>query len=292
MKKIIIASICSLIALGWMGCEPANGGDTKGVETNWQSVECNPPLVWLMDFIPMPNNISNLPPKQTVVPPDPAMVFFDRYQESNFLRITVPAIDKIEFLHHTLYPCAYSVKGHVELLDNKILLRESTRKPEGVIPPCLCGANIISSIYVTHLEYDVIELNESQFPIHLYEGLDTLIMIHTDIPLEPQITLDAGGFVLGEDHNRMPNVKVVLQNLTGEISDTLYTNEYGGYGDYYDLVSCENDTLTITAFSPYDDSPKVIKTAFADMYQYQEAYWITHYTVRENITFKKSSILH
>ena len=57
--------------------------------------------------------------------------------------------------------------------------------------------------------------------------------IHTDIPLEPQITLDAGGFVLGEDHNRMPNVKVVLQNLTGEISDTLYTNEYGGYGDYY-----------------------------------------------------------
>ena len=288
MKKILIACIYSLIAFGWMGCEPVNGGETNGAETNWQAVECNPPLAWLMDFIPMPHN---LPPRQ-MDPPDPAIGFFDRYQESDFLRITVSASDTIEFLHHTLYPCAYSIKGHVELVDNTIILSESTRKPEGVIPACICGANITSSIQVAHLEYDIIQLNDLQFPIHLYEGLDTLIMIRTDIPLEPQIALDAGGFVRDSEHKGIPNHRVVLQNLTGEISDTLYTNEYGGYGEYYDLVSCENDTLTITAFSPYDNSPTVIKTAFADMDQYEEAYWMTYYTVREDIKFKKPSLFN
>ena len=226
MKRLSLIALLGLLL--FVGCEPNNGEEPK-----WESVECEPSLTWLEKFLPMPD-VGTGGPKKLVPPqPDPVEEYYDAYQYSRFLRVTVPTADSIKFMHHTEYPCAYSVKGHVDVLENKIVLWEETKKPAGVIPPCICNTTISSSARLPHLNYDTIQLGETKYYMPLYEGLDTLIMIYTDVPEEPETMLMLEGKVVNENGHGLPDVKVILENKTGSLSKTIYTSESGYfYGDF------------------------------------------------------------
>ena len=118
MKRLPIVIITLLL---FVSCETRNGG-----EQTFQSVECDPLLDWLEQFIPMPvsvlGDVRNLPAQ------DPAPMYYEAYQYSDFLRITVPTEDTLQFMHHFEVPCAYSVKGCVVLRDGVIEINEKTRK--------------------------------------------------------------------------------------------------------------------------------------------------------------------
>ena len=182
MKRLSFIAILGLLL--FVSCETRNGG-----EQTFQSVECDPLLDWLEQFIPMPvsvlGDVRNLPAQ------DPAPMYYEAYQYSDFLRITVPTEDTLQFMHHFEVPCAYSVKGCVVLRDGVIELSEKTRKPLGIIQPCICGTTITTTVHTSHLDYNSILLPEYDltFPLHLYEGLDTLIMIYTNVPEEPTVYL-------------------------------------------------------------------------------------------------------
>ena len=120
MKRVsLFVLICVIL---FASCENRNGG-----EQTFQSVECDPPLDWLEQFIPMPDIVQGrarkMPPPQ-----DPAPTpYYDAYQYSDFLRITVPSADSIRLMHHFSVPCAYSVRGCVVFRDNGIELSEYLR---------------------------------------------------------------------------------------------------------------------------------------------------------------------
>ena len=281
--SLFLLSILLLVA-----CNP-NGNEPNKQE--WQSVDCNPSLTWLRDFFPYNDTRRDLLAKQD--PPHPDIAFFARYNNSDFLRITVSGNNQIDFLHHSLYPCSYRIEPHVELMENKIVLWETERKP-AIPTPCICDANITSSISVSHLDYTMLVLSdyELDIPIRLYEGMDTVIMIRTDIPFEPTVTLSVGGYVRDDKYNYLSSVQLVLRNTTGEIADTIYTNENGRYAAYYEMLGCEEDTLTIIA-TPHDlgssyDTCKIVQIAFSDMTSSVDAY-LTDYYCEQYFNFTKNS---
>ena len=99
MKRLSFIAILGLLL--FVSCEHKNGG-----EQTFQSVECDPPLDWLEQFIPMPDIVQGgarkMPPPQ-----DPAPTpYYDAYQYSHFLRVTVPDANTLKFMHHTEFPCA------------------------------------------------------------------------------------------------------------------------------------------------------------------------------------------
>ena len=77
MKRLPIVIIILLL---FVSCETRNGG-----EQTFQSVECDPLLDWLEQFIPMPvsvlGDVRNLPAQ------DPAPMYYEAYQYSDFLRM-------------------------------------------------------------------------------------------------------------------------------------------------------------------------------------------------------------
>ena len=272
MKRLSLIALLGLFLL--VSCEPNNGEEPK-----WESVECEPSLTWLEKFLPMPD-VGTGGPKKLVPPqPDPVEEYYDAYQYSRFLRVTIPTADSIKFMHHTEYPCAYSVKGHVDVLENKIVLWEETKKPAGVIPPCICNTTISSSARLPHLNYDTIQLGETKYYMPLYEGLDTLIMIYTDVPEEPETMLMLEGKVVNENGHGLPDVKVILENKTGSLSKTIYTSESGYfYGDFIFDIS-ESDTLSVIALHPYYNYYDTTKVAFTDMYiDYYDPWTVYYYT--------------
>lgn len=274
MKRLSLIALLGLLLL--VSCEDKNGGK----EPTFQSVECEPSLTWLEKFLPMPD-VGTGGPKKLVPPqPDPVEEYYDAYQYSHFLRVTVPDANTLKFMHHTQLPCAYSVKGHVDLQNNKIVLREEMIKPVTIdpIPPCLCGATISSSATVSHLDYDTIELEGLSLPIHLYEGLDTLIMIYTDVPEEPENMLTLQGKVVNENDHGLPDVKVILENKTGSLSKTIYTSESGYFYEDFTFDISESDTLSVIALHPYYNYYDTTKVAFADMYIDYDAWTIYYHT--------------
>ena len=139
MKRIsLFVLICVIL---FASCENRNGG-----EQTFQSVECDPLLDWLEQFIPMP--VSVLGDARNLPAQDPAPMYYEAYQYSDFLRITVPSVDSIQLMHHFSVPCAYSVQGRVVLRDGVIELSEKTRKPLGIIQPCICGTTITTAVSI------------------------------------------------------------------------------------------------------------------------------------------------
>ena len=261
MKRVsLFALICVIL---FACCENRNGGEQK-----FESIKCHPSLSWLEKFLPMPD-VTHGGPKKLVPPaPDPIEEYYDAYQYSHFLRVTIPDANTLKFMHHTQLPCAYSVKGHVDLQNNKIVLREELIKPVTIdpIPPCLCGATISSSATVSHLDYDTIELEGLSLPIHLYEGLDTLVMIYTDVPAEPVTMLLLYGKVVNQNDHGLPDVEVILENQTGTLLKTIYTGENGYFSEHLTFDISESDTLSVIALDPYYNYYDTTKVAFADMY--------------------------
>lgn len=268
MKRLPIVIIALLL---FASCENRNGG-----EQTFQSIECHPSLAWLEKFLPMPDMIHGCPKKLTPPAPD----YYDAYQYSHFLRVTVPDANTLKFMHHTEFPCAYSVKGHVVLRDSVIELSEKTRKPAGIIPPCICGTTITTSVNTSHLNYTSIFLPEYEltFPLHLYEGLDTLIMIYTDVPEEPTVYLTVSGLLLDSYGCNLREAQVVLQDQSSTVLDTLYTNRDGYFHNNFitiDKVSI-NDTLSVIVLEPFYNYYDTTKIAFADMdVEYDP--WSIHY---------------
>lgn len=274
MKQLPIIVLLGLLL--FVSCEHKNGGEQK-----FESIKCHPSLSWLEKFLPMPDLGPGGPKKLTPPAPDSIREYYDAYQYSHFLRVTVPDANTLKFMHHTEFPCAYSVKGHVDLQNNKIVLQEEMIKPVTIdpIPPCLCGATISSSATVSHLDYDTIQLGETKYYMPLYEGLDTLIMIYTDVPEEPETMLRLQGSVVNENDHGLPDVKVILENKTGSLSKTIYTSESGYfYGDFIFDIS-ESDTLSVIALHPYYNYYDTTKVAFADMYiDYYDPWTVYYYT--------------
>lgn len=271
MKQLPIIVLLGLLL--FVSCEHKNGGEQK-----FESIKCHPSLAWLEKFLPMPDIAHGGPKKLTPPAPDPIEEYYDAYQYSHFLRVTVPDANTLKFMHHTEFPCAYSVKGHVDLQNNKIVLREELIKPDTnePIPPCLCGATISSPATVSHLDYDTIELEGLSLPIHLYEGLDTLIMIYTDVPEEPETMLLLEGKVVNENDHGLPDVKVILENQAGTLLKTIYTGENGYFSEHLTFDISESDTLSVIALDPYYNYYDTTKVAFADMYIDYDA-WTIHY---------------
>lgn len=274
MKRLSLIALLGLLL--FVGCEPNNGEEPK-----WESVECEPSLTWLEKFLPMPD-VGTGGPKKLVPPqPDPVEEYYDAYQYSHFLRVTVPDANTLKFMHHTEFPCAYSVKGHVDLQNNKIVLQEEMIKPVTIdpIPPCLCGATISSSATVSHLDYDTIELEGLSLPIHLYEGLDTLIMIYTDVPEQPETALILEGKVVNQNDHGLPDVEVILENQAGTLLKTIYTGENGYFSEHLTFDISESDTLSVIALHPYYNYYDTTKVAFTDMYiDYYDPWTVYYYT--------------
>lgn len=282
MKRLsLLALICVIL---FASCENRNGG-----EQTFQSIKCHPSLAWLEKFLPMPDMTHGGPKKLVPPPPDPVEEYYDAYQYSHFLRVTVPDANTLKFMHHTEFPCAYSVKGHVDLQNNKIVLREEMIKPVTIepIPPCLCGATISSSATVSHLDYDTIELEGLSLPIHLYEGLDTLIIIYTDVPEEPETILLLEGKVVNENDHGLPDVKVILENQMGTLSKTIYTSESGYFFEHLTFDISESDTLSVIALDPYYNYYDTTKIAFADMDVEYDPWSIHYYAYLEKQLKKK-----
>ena len=279
MKRLSFIALLGLLL--FTSCETRNGG-----EQTFQSVECDPPLDWLEQFIPMPDIVQGgarkMPPPQ-----DPAPTpYYDAYQYSDFLRITVPSADSIQLMHHFAVPCAYSVKGCVVLRDNVIELSEKIRKPIGIIMPCICGTTITTRVYAPHLNYTSIFLPEYDltFPLHLYEGLDTLIMIHTDVPQEPTTYLTISGLLLDCYGNTISDAQVVLQDQASAVLDTVYSNRDGYFHNNFvtiDKVSI-NDTLSVIVLEPFYNYYDTTKIAFADMDVEYDPWSIHYYAYLEN----------
>ena len=271
MKQLPIIVLLGLLL--FVSCEHKNGGEQK-----FESIKCHPSLSWLEKFLPMPDVGPGGPKKLTPPPPDSVGEYYDAYQYSHFLRVTVSDANTLKFMHHTEFPCAYSVKGHVDLQNNKIVLREELIKPVTIdpIPPCLCGATISSSATVSHLDYDTIELEGLSLPIHLYEGLDTLIMIYTDVPEQPETALILEGQVINQNDHGLPDVEVILENQAGTLLKTIYTGENGYFSEHLTFDISESDTLSVIALDPYYNYYDTTKVAFADMDIDYDA-WNIHY---------------
>ena len=271
MKQLPIIVLLGLLL--FVSCEHKNGGEQK-----FESIKCHPSLSWLEKFLPMPDVTHGGPKKLTPPAPDPVEEYYDAYQYSHFLRVTIPDANTLKFMHHTQLPCAYSVKGHVDLQNNKIVLQEEMIKPVTIdpIPPCLCGATISSSATVSHLDYDTIELEGLSLPIHLYEGLDTLIMIYTDVPEQPETALILEGKVINQNDHGLPDVEVIFENQAGTLLKTIYTGENGYFGEHLTFDISKSDTLSVIALDPYYNYYDTTKVAFADMDFYCDA-WILHY---------------
>jgi hypothetical protein len=216
--------------------------------------------------------------QKKLTPPasDPIEEYYGAYQTSIFLRVTVPTANSIEFMYHTMYPCSYSVKGTVKSHDNKIVFDVKSRKPAGIIPPCICNTTISGSAKLPHLDYDTIELEGLSLPIHLYEGLDTLIMIYTDVPAEPVTMLLLEGKVVNHNDHGLPDVEVILENQAGTLLKTIYTGENGYFSEHLTFDISESDTLSVIALDPYYNYYDTTKVAFADMYIDYDA-WTIHY---------------
>ena len=274
MKRLSFIAILGLLL--FVSCEHKNGGEQK-----FESIKCHPSLSWLEKFLPMPDVGPGGPKKLTPPAPDPMRDYYDAYQYSRFLRISVPTADSISFMHHTEHPCDYAVKGHVEVQDDKIVLWEETIRPDlsnsdDVVLPCLCGTTISSSARLPHLNYDTIEIGELKFFVQLYEGLDTLIMIYTDVPEEPETMLFLAGKVVNENDHGLPDVEVILENQAGTLLKTIYTGENGYFSEHLTFDISESDTLSVIALDPYYNYYDTTKVAFADMYIYYDP-WTIHY---------------
>lgn len=271
MKRLPIVIITLLL---FVSCETRNGG-----EQTFQSVECDPLLDWLEQFIPMPvsvlGDVRNLPAQ------DPAPMYYEAYQYSDFLRITVPSADSIQLMHHFEVPCAYSVKGCVVLRDGVIELSEKTRKPLGIIQPCICGTTITTAVHTSHLDYNSIFLPEYDltFPLHLYEGLDTLIMIYTNVPEEPTVYLTVSGLLLDRDGHSLRDAQVVLQDQSSVVLDTVYTNRDGYF--YNSFIAIDevqaSDTLSVIVLEPFHNYYDTTKIAFVDMHVEYNPWYIHYY---------------
>ena len=281
MKRLPIVIITLLL---FVSCETRNGG-----EQTFQSVECDPLLDWLEQFIPMPvsvlGDVRNLPAQ------DPAPMYYEAYQYSDFLRITVPTEDTLQFMHHFEVPCAYSVKGCVVLRDGVIELSEKTRKPWGIIPPCICGTTITTTVHTSHLDYNSILLPEYDltFPLHLYEGLDTLIMIYTNVPEEPTVYLTVSGLLLDSYGRNLREAQVVLQDQSSTVLDTLYTNRDGYFHNNFiaiDKVQA-SDTLSVIVLEPFHNYYDTTKIAFVDMHVEYNPWYIHYYASIEKQLKKK-----
>ena len=281
MKRLPIVIITLLL---FVSCETRNGG-----EQTFQSVECDPPLDWLEQFIPMPvsvlGDVRNLPAQ------DPAPMYYEAYQYSDFLRITVPTEDTLQFMHHFEVPCAYSVKGCVVLRDGVIELSEKTRKPLGIIQPCICGTTITTTVHTSHLDYNSILLPEYDltFPLHLYEGLDTLIMIYTNVPEEPTVYLTVSGLLLDSYGHSLRDAQVVLQDQSSTVLDTLYTNRDGYFHNNFiaiDKVQA-SDTLSVIVLEPFHNYYDTTKIAFVDMHVEYNPWYIHYYASIEKQLKKK-----
>ena len=271
MKRLPIVIITLLL---FVSCETRNGG-----EQTFQSVECDPLLDWLEQFIPMPvsvlGDVRNLPAQ------DPAPMYYEAYQYSDFLRITVPTEDTLQFMHHFEVPCAYSVKGCVVLRNGVIELSEKTRKPLGIIQPCICGTTITTTVHTSHLDYNSILLPEYDltFPLHLYEGLDTLIMIYTNVPEEPTVYLTVSGLLLDSYGHSLRDAQVVLQDQSSTVLDTLYTNRDGYFHSNFiaiDKVQA-SDTLSVIVLEPFHNYYDTTKIAFVDMHVEYNPWYIHYY---------------
>jgi hypothetical protein len=270
-----------------------------GVDTlqNLQYVKCNPSLIWLREFFPYNDVPQGMPQKASSIQhdsPHPDIAFFARYENADFLRITVSAGNHIDFLHHSIYPCSARINQQVVLMDKQIILWETEHQP-ATTSSCTCDANITSSISVPHLDYHTLVLSDydMELPIYLYEGMDTLIMIHTDIPFAPTKILSVGGYVRDDKRNYYSSVPVVLSNTTGEIADTVYTNEGGRYDANYEFLGCEDDTLTITVTIPeisfLYDTCKTVHIAFSDM-AYEIDRDVSYYYCSQYFNFAKDDV--
>ena len=284
MKRISFYILCLLV---FVNCDQNTGELNDG---KWQSIDCDPPLDWLEDYIAKPYAVNQPQQMPAMVPPAPGndYGYYNAYQYSQFLCISVTAEDCIRFMHHTAYPCSYSVRGWVESKDNKLVVREKLRKPVGLIPPCICNATIASSIKVSHLNYDTIQLGETKYLVNLYEGLDTLIMFHTDVPDEPITNFSVSGLVTDQYGKAIKSAQIILQNTTQLLLDTVYTNTNGYYHGFYELDSPINlgDTLSVIALEPFYNFYDTTKLAFADMDYYSSA-WSIDYSAEVNIQLKK-----
>ena len=282
MKRLSFIAILGLLL--FVSCENRNGG-----EQTFQSVECDPLLDWLEQFIPMP--VSVLGDARNLPAQDPAPMYYEAYQYSDFLRITVPTEDTLQFMHHFSVPCAYSVQGCVVLRDNVIELSEKIRKPIGIIMPCICGTTITTRVCAPHLNYTSIFLPEYDltFPLHLYEGLDTLIMIHTDVPEEPTVYLTVSGLLLDSYGRNLREAQVVLQDQSSTVLDTLYTNRDGYFHNNFiaiDKVQA-SDTLSVIVLEPFHNYYDTTKIAFVDMHVEYNPWYIHYYASIEKQLKKK-----
>lgn len=280
MKRLSFIVLLGLLLL--VGCEDRNGAE----QPKWNSVECDPSLAWLEKFLPMPE--SEGPKKLTPALPDLVEEYYHMYQNSIFLRVTVPTANSIKFMYHTMYPCSYSVKGTVKPRDNKIVLGVNSRKPAGLIPPCICNTTISGSAKLPHIDYDTVQLGETKYYMPLYEGLDTLIMIQTNIqvPEEPETSLLVEGLVLDEYDKKMNKVPVIIENQEGTISDTVYTNNNGYFYGYYQVDLLESDTLSVIAQDPFYGYYDTTKIAVPDMDLEYDA-WTVQYHTSLNIQLGK-----
>lgn len=279
MKRSTLFAILGLFLL--VGCE-----DKNGVEQSFHSVECDPSLAWLEKFLPIPDVGPGDPKKLTPPAPDPVGEYYGAYQTSIFLRVIVPTANSIEFMYHTMFPCSYSVKGTVKSHDNKIVLDVKSRKPAGIIPPCICNTTISGSAKLPHIDYDTVQLGETKYYMPLYEGLDTLIMIRSNVPEQPETSLLVEGLVLDEYDKKMNKVPVIIENQEGTISDTVYTNNNGYFYGYYQVDLLESDTLSVIALDPYYNYYDTTKLAFADMYIDYDA-WNMYYQADVKIQLGK-----
>ena len=280
MKRLSFIVLLGLLLL--VGCEHRNGGE----EPTWNSVECDPSIAWLEKFLPMPEVESGGQKKLTSPASDPIEEYYGAYQTSIFLRVTVPTANSIEFMYHTMFPCSYSVKGTVKSHDNKIVLDVKSRKPAGIIPPCICNTTISGSSKLPHIDYDTVQLGETKYYMPLYEGLDTLIMIRSNVPEQPETSLLVEGLVLDEYDKKMNKVPVIIENQEGTISDTVYTNNNGYFYGYYQVDLLESDTLSVIALDPYYNYYDTTKLAFADMYIDYDA-WNMYYQADVKIQLGK-----
>jgi len=257
MKRLPIVIIALLL---FVSCETRNGG-----EQTFQSIECDPSLAWLEKFLPVTDYDA----------------YQYAYQSSDFLRITVLSSDSIQFMHHFAVPCSYSVKGRVVLRDGVIELSEKTRKPWGIIPPCICGTTITTTVHTSHLDYNSILLPEYDltFPLHLYEGLDTLIMIYTNVPEEPTVYLTVSGLLLDRDGRSLRDAQVVLQHQSSVVLDTVYTNRDGYF--YNSFIAIDevqaSDTLSVIVLESFYNYYDTTKIAFADMHVEYNPWYIHYY---------------
>lgn len=279
MKQLPIIVLLGLLLFA--SCE-----DKNGVEQSFHSVECDPSLAWLEKFLPMPEVESGGQKKLTSPASDPVGEYHGAYQTSIFLRVTVPTANSIEFMYHTMYPCSYSVKGTVKSYDNKIVLDVKSRKPAGIIPPCICNTTISGSAKLPHIDYDTVQLGETKYYMPLYEGLDTLIMIRSNVPEQPETALILEGKVVNENDHGLPDVKVILENQTGTLSKTIYTSESGYFFEHLTFDISELDTLSVIALDPYYNYYDTTKLAFADMYIDYDA-WNTYYQADVKIQLGK-----